>query len=444
MNAIDAASETPVEILIERAGAAVAARARQVLGGVYGRRVIVIAGPGNNGADGRVAGRRLAEAGMAVTIYRWDDAPAVLPPSDLVIDAAFGTGFRGEWTMPDTAGAPILAVDVPTGLDALTGNASPGTAAARATVTFAAAKPGHVLGAGPDLVGELDLVDIGLDLNRPDDGTDPIEIVEAADVAAWLPARSRTAHKWSHAVRVIAGSPGMDGAAWLACAAAQRAGAGIVVVSSPGHQVAAPLESVVRPLTPGNEGAEVLADLDRFHSLVIGPGLGRVGGDELVASIIRHASIPILVDGDGLNALATSGLGDILAQRRAPTVLTPHDGEYERLTGSRPSDDRIADLRRWSIQTGAVILLKGPTTVIADPSGRVRLVDHGDQALATAGSGDVLSGIIGALLARSLDPADAAAAGAWIHAEAGHRHGAAGLIASDLIDALPAALGGLV
>ena len=438
MRSIDAAAPEPVEILIDRAGAAVARSALRLMGGAYGRSVAVIAGPGNNGADGRVAADRLRERGVSVRIFDVEQCPAALNGFDLVIDAAFGTGFRGVWQSPSVDAAKVLAVDVPTGLDASTGAVAAGTFSADATVTFAAAKPGHVLGAGPDVVGALEVVDIGLHIGDP-----AIVIVDRSDVEAWVPSRSRTAHKWRDAVRIVAGSPGMTGAAYLASAAAQRTGAGMVTLSSPGIDANAPVEAVDRRLAASDWSDAVLADLHRFHALVVGPGLGRE--EHTVASVVRsvvESVVPVVVDGDGLFAMSWNDEGTpaFLSDREVATVLTPHDGEFGLLTGSRPGPDRIAAAERLVATCGCTVLLKGTTTVVAAPDTPTRLITNGDQRLATAGTGDVLAGIIGALLAKGVPAPEAAAAGAWIHAEAASLVGPSGLVASDLIGALPAVL----
>lgn len=438
MRSIDAAAPEPVEVLIERAGSAVARSALRLMGGGYGRSVAVIAGPGNNGADGRVAAERLRQRGVSVVVHDADRCPAELNGFDLVIDAAFGTGFRGAWQPPSIAAAAVLAVDVPTGLDASTGAVAPATLSADATVTFAATKPGHVLGAGPDVVGELEVVDIGLDVGVPE-----IAIVDRSDVEGWVPKRPRTAHKWRDAVRIVAGSPGMTGAAYLASAAAQRAGAGMVTLSSPGIDAAAPVEVIDRRLPPSDWADAVLADLHRFHAMVVGPGLGRE--EHTVASVVRSvvdSVVPVVVDGDGLFAMSWNDEGTpaFLSEREVPTVLTPHDGEFGLLTGSRPGSDRIAAAERLVTMCGCAVLLKGATTVVAAPGVATRLVTNGDQRLATAGTGDVLAGIIGALLAKGVTAPEAAAAGAWIHAEAALLAGRSGVVANDLIAELPAVL----
>ncbi|HEY6416501.1 MAG TPA: NAD(P)H-hydrate epimerase, partial [Acidimicrobiales bacterium] len=220
MAAVDAAATEPVEVLIGRAGAALAREALAMLGGAYGRRVVVVAGKGNNGNDGRDAARRLQRRGIRVHVISAHDAPPVLPACDLVIDAAYGTGFRGEYAAPDPGGAPVLAVDIPSGVAGLTGRAAGRPVAATRTVTFAALKPGLVFHPGRALAGAVTVADIGLDVSGARVG-----VVEAADVARWIPARPPDAHKWRAAVMLAAGSPGMTGAAHLAARSAYRAGA---------------------------------------------------------------------------------------------------------------------------------------------------------------------------------------------------------------------------
>ena len=244
MNEIDAAAPEPVDVLVGRAGAAVAWAVRRRLGGTYGRTVNVIAGKGNNGADGRVAGELLASAGVAVRVFEAAACPESLPPADLVIDAAYGTGFRGQWVAPSVGDADVVAVDIPSGVDGLTGVASPGTLAAVETVTFAAMKPGLLVNDGKRLAGKVTVADIGLDVSAA-----RAHVVEPADVAGWWRPRPVDAHKWTRAVRVVAGSPGMTGAASLAATAAMRAGAGIVWLSIPGeaHPRAELIEVVGKP-----------------------------------------------------------------------------------------------------------------------------------------------------------------------------------------------------
>ncbi len=443
MRDIDAAAAASgaltVETLIERAGSAVAWAALRMLGGAYGRRVVVIAGPGNNGADGRAAARRLTARGVQVRLFAANDCPAVLPACDLVIDAAYGTGFHGLWNAPDPGGAQVLAVDIPSGVDGLTGVAGPGVMQADHTVTFAALKPGLLFEPGSGLAGSVEVADIGLPCEHV-----RVHLVQQADVAGWWRPREANSHKWSASTRVIAGSPGMTGAAYLVATGAQRSGAGMVHLSVPGALASSGDHEYVQQLLPAAGWAsEVVASLDRFQSLIIGPGLGR--NEATVAAlreVVRRSPIPTVVDGDGLFALAWSneGVAPVLRSREASTVLTPHDGEFALLAGAKVGVDRIMETRLLAFELGVVVLLKGPATVIADPDGRVLIVTAGDDRLATAGTGDVLSGIIGALLAQGLDACEAAAAGAWIHGRAGRLGSRRGLLAGDLLALIPLVL----
>ena len=446
MREIDAAAPEPVEELIDRAGRATARAAVDMLGGAYGRVVNVLAGGGNNGNDGRVAGAYLERRGVKVRVIDAAMRPPKLPPCDLVIDAAYGTGFRGEWIAPEIESPDgqrpmVLAVDIPSGVNALTGDAGEGVLPADRTMTFQALKPGLVFGAGRELRGEIDVADIGLDVSSATQ-----HLVEGSDVSAWWRVRSSDAHKWNGAVRVVAGSPGMLGAGRLCAEAAARSGAGLVALSSPGVDPGARSEIIQRPIPAADFHSEVFGDLDRFAALVVGPGLGR---DEATITsaraLIADATIPVVIDGDGIFAAAWSadGAAPLLRPRGRPTVITPHDGEFALLAGHTPGADRVAAVRALAVDLDVVVLLKGPATVIATPRGEVLVVDHGDERLATAGSGDVLSGMIGALLGGGVAPERASAAAAWLHADAARRGPRQGLLAGDIVDLIPLALGAL-
>jgi len=434
-----------VDALIERAGWAVAREARRIMGGVYGRRVVVVAGKGNNGADGRVAARLLKRAGVHVIEFAAESMPEEMPSADLLIDAAYGTGFRGHWS-PPRASCPVLAVDVPSGLDGLTGCAHGEPWPAVATVTFASWKPGLLVADGPRLSGRVVVADIGLDVETAERRS--VQVVEASDVASWIEPRSIDAHKWRSGVFVLAGGPGMVGAAGLASLGALRCGAGMVHLAIPGttSERAVPTEVVRRSLPLLGWAGDVESMVaERFRAIVIGPGLGRETSTmREVVSLIANTALPAVIDGDGLWALGEGESATrALASRRAATVVTPHDGEFARLNGDLPSPDRIENVRSWAARARTVCLLKGPRTIVAAPDGRVGITTNADARLATAGTGDVLSGLVGALLARGIEPFRAALAGAWIHAEAamhGSRHG---LIAGDLPDLVPTALDAL-
>ncbi len=259
-----------------------------MLGGTYGRRVVVVAGKGNNGNDGREAARRLRQRGMAVEVLDAADRPESIALCDLVIDAAYGTGFRGGYRAPAVApGQKVLAVDIPSGVSGLTGQVPTGGAyrvlRADRTVTFAALKPGLLLQPGASYCGVVEVADIGLDVSSASSW-----LVEADDVRAWLPERDPVDHKWKTAVWVVAGSPGMDGAAALVAAGAQRAGAGYVRLSMPGGGVEAPhvpVEVVRTPLPPAGWADQMIGALDPFAAVVVGNGLGV--GDETKAQVRR-------------------------------------------------------------------------------------------------------------------------------------------------------------
>lgn len=434
----DTAFEGDLYAVMERAGFAVANRAA-AWGAGYGTRVAVLAGAGNNGGDGYCAARYLSRRGAAVKVYAlaapttaeaeaaeraWRAAGgAVAPigspaPADLIIDAVFGVGFHGE--LPPAVGAwsahvaPKLAVDVPSGLDGTTGVAAAGTMAAVSTVALSNYKTGHFLADGPELCGELALADLGLPEAEPS-----LLLCEEAD--APRPARPRSAHKWSvGSVAVIGGSEGMAGAAILAATAALRFGAGAVAAFVP-RSLAAELDAAHPEIMTHGIGSgatfhgvdprEIAAAAARFDVLIVGPGLGRDVG-ECVAGLLAATEQPIVLDADGLNAISV----DDLAARPAGTVLTPHAGEFRRLTGLTAGFAAAADTART---TGATVLLKGPATIVASGEETPWLVTSGGKELATVGTGDVLAGMIAGLWARGLDGPTAARSAAYWHGEAG-------------------------
>lgn len=434
MRAADEAAPVGVDVLVRRAGRAVANEAVKMLGGAYGRRVVVVAGKGNNGSDGRAAAALLTRWGAGVTVV---DPGSALEGADLVIDAAYGTGFRGEYKAPDPHGAPVLAVDIPSGVDGDTGAAGADSVRAAATVTMAALKPGLLLGEGPERAGRVVVADIGLPV-----GETATHLVGDED-REWIPTRRGDGNKWDRAVWIVAGSPGMRGASRLCTRAAQRAGAGMCRVGSPGVDASEqPAAEAVGVTLPAEGWHQVVLDqLERFHGLVVGPGLGRSPSVQAsVRALVGGARIATLVDADGLTALGTAEDVAAVVRRRegaAAVVLTPHDGEFGRIAGERPGPDRIAAARDLAARTGAVVLLKGSTTVVAAPDGTTLLAAAGDARLATAGTGDVLSGVIGALLCAGVDGLRAAALGAHVHGRAAQRGHAVGLVASDIPDLLP-------
>ncbi len=443
MAEFDRAAAAPLERLIERAGWGVALAARRFLGGAYGKRVLVVVGPGSNGADGRVAATLLGRWGARTGLVDARDLPRRLPPSDLVIDAGFGTGFRDRFDGPDTGGAPVIAVDLPSGVDGLTGAAHGDVWPAEETVTFAAYKPGLLLSPGRELAGRIRLVDVGVSAQSPDC------LVVDADVEQSWPRRATEAHKWAAATWLVGGSreagQDMSGALSLTATGALRAGASYVRLSAPGSadSPSAPAEAVRFPL--GRDwGREVLLDQRRFGCLVIGPGLALNEANRRgVAAAIEGWDGPLVLDAGALDGLDDQR--ELLRHRRVPAVLTPHEGEFRRLGGG-DLVDRVAATRQLAQRLGAVVLLKGPTTLVCHPNGTVRYVTSGTQRLATAGSGDVLAGVIGAVLAQGLSPFEGAALAAHVHGRAATLGREVGLVAGDLADGvsrwLSATLGG--
>lgn len=437
MRRIDAETTADIDRLMDAAGNGIALSAAG-MGIGYGSVVHVIAGSGNNGGDGYVAARYLVRRGATVTVHQVGvpaaGTPAyravlsatstgvtvreIGPPEqcDLVIDAFVGTGFRGE--LPPEVEAwthtldPVLAVDVPSGIDGDTGHAAGAVFRAGRTATFHRYKTGHFLGEGPDLCGDIDLYDIGLDGGEPE-----MYLMTGADAA--VPRRQRTTHKWSAgAVATIGGVPGLTGAALFAARGAIAAGCGASVLfttaaTSSAYAAAAPdIPQMQASETTSwrNHASEVLSLLGRFDVLVMGPGLEPVAS-EFVEHILDGFGGAIVLDAGGLNALARL---DVLKRRNAPTVLTPHGGEFKRLAGADP--DAVS--ARWlANETGATLLLKGNPTLVA--SDRVVIVDTGGPELATIGTGDVLAGMIAAFIAGGIDVPAAAASAAYIHGVAG-------------------------
>ncbi|MHB1710194.1 MAG: NAD(P)H-hydrate dehydratase [Acidimicrobiales bacterium] len=438
----DAQESTPLGVLVERAGHAVACAAIEMLGGAYGRRVTVVAGKGNNGADGRVAADKLRQRGAKVEVIDSEPGidseptPSGVFPADLVIDAAYGTGFRGEYRAPVfPSGVPVLAVDIPSGVSGDTGEGSGRPVRADRTVTFGAFKPGLLQSDGVTLAGRVTVADIGIPVRGA-----LAHLMEDRDIADLVPPRRRDDNKWSSSVIVVAGSPGMTGAAALCARAAYRSGSGMICLGVPGADVAdTPATEAVGVSLPHSGWAdEVLALSERCSAMVVGPGLGR---DPLTGAEVRRLAcaspIPVLVDADGLYAFGRLD-GAHPLRTEGTVVLTPHDGEYERLMGSTPGPDRIQAARRLARAAAdagivnAVALVKGSTTTVADQSGRVLVSTAGSTRLATAGTGDVLSGVITALMARGVAPLEAAALGAHVHGRAASRGPSQGLVAGDL------------
>jgi hydroxyethylthiazole kinase-like uncharacterized protein yjeF len=479
--------------LMERAGAGVTRIVERL---APDGAVSVVCGKGNNGGDGLVVARLLREAGRGVTVvcaapldeFVGDarvnlerlpgEAPLeltedrersewALTEATVIVDALLGTGFQGEprgaageaIEAVNAARAPVVSVDVPSGVDSSTGVASGAAVRAAVTVTFHAGKPGLWIAPGKAHAGEVRTIDIGIPRGSPDETT--IGLIEPS-VLGLLPRRKAASTKFiSGHVLIAGGSRGLTGAPRMAAEAAMRAGAGYVTAFVPASlqpilATAGPPELMTHGL-PDEDGGltadgvqDVLEASKRGGALALGPGLGRGDGAvQFARELAREAKVALVLDADGLNAHA-GRLGE-LSVRSTPTVLTPHTGELGRLleVGSEEIErERLRHVRAAAEQARAVVVLKGDDTLIADPSGRVAVSPGGAPALATAGTGDVLTGVIAALLSAGLDPFSAAAAGVSLHAEAGReaarRQGAAeGVVASDVIAALPAARGGV-
>jgi NAD(P)H-hydrate epimerase len=429
--------------------------------------VHILCGKGNNGGDGLVAARRLGGTGFEVETLELeqgvpDDLDGWLDGAGVVVDAIFGTGFSGAPRGPAAAaieainrcGAPVVACDIASGVDASSGEVDATAVEADLTVSFHAAKIGHRVAPGKWHTGELQVVPIGIPAGAP-----PVPAagtIEAA-VLGLLPARGPRSTKFSSGQVVIAGgSRGLTGAVQMSSLAAIRAGAGYATVAVP-----ADLEpifesgqpEVMSAGCPGGDGCLAPASLklllktfERAAAGVLGPGMGRDPGSiELARDAAVAIEAPLVLDADGLNAFA--GQANRLAERKAPTILTPHAGELGRLLG-RSSEEigakRLAAAREAARETAAVVVLKGDDTIVTDGE-RIAVNALSAPALATAGTGDVLSGITAAMLARGLEPFAAACAAVLAHARAGceaaRRIGAAeSVIASDVIEAVPVGL----
>jgi NAD(P)H-hydrate epimerase len=471
----------PGATLMDQAGAAVARVVRERYPAP--RRIAVLCGKGNNGGDGFAAARHLRDrqpevflvgrredvmgdaglhlermeaAGLALVEVpdeaAWREARAQVGHAGLVIDALFGTGLRegarglvgrvieevARWVT-----APIVAVDIASGLSSDAGEVPGPALRADVTVTFAAPKHGHVLPPACDRTGELIVADIGIAVEPTSLG-----LIQPSDAARAYPPRRPDAHKgdFGH-VLAVAGSAGKSGAAVLCGTAALRAGAGLVTVATPAEVqpvvAAARAELMTEPL-PADRLARSLEIASRADAVVLGPGLGP-GAASLARGLAEGVAGPLVIDADGLNALVPAAAHAWRGAR--PTVLTPHPGEMGRLLGRTTAEvqaDRLAAARALAEATGAVVVLKGQRTVVARPDGFAAVNPTGNPGLAKGGTGDVLAGIVGALLARGCDAWTAAVAAVFVHGRAGDlaaaRTGVEALLAGDVVDALGEAI----
>lgn len=488
----------PGPALMESAGNEVARKVELLLGSVSGKRVCIFAGRGNNGGDGFVVARRLQNKGAKVNLFLlgtkeavagdariyldvlgktdieiveltaqrdWDKAGLAAAFADCLVDALVGTGFHGEAggllaeaiAMINNAGKPVVAVDIPSGIDADNGQIRGMAVRASHTVTFALPKPGLLFQPGASLAGEVTVADIGIPAALLTDSAIRQNLITAADVRKVLPLRQPWVHKGTCGkVLVVAGSQGFTGAAALSSMAAVRSGAGLVtlaVAASLQPVMAGKLTEVMTRSLPesawGSLGIDAIPYIQKLAAecdvLAVGPGLGREAETaEMVREAVKTARCPLVLDADALNALV--GYTDLLLEPEALAVLTPHPGELSRLTGlavETINADRLAVARQAATDWGSIVVLKGPATVVAFPDGEVFINSTGNAGMATGGTGDVLTGVIAALIAQGLSSHDAAVAGVYIHGLAGDIAAGSGMIgmsAGDLLQAIPAAI----
>ena len=475
--------------LMERAGRGLAALVERLAGA---GTVAVVCGKGNNGGDGYVAARLLRERGREVVVLalapvgelRGDArtnadrlpgpppepfAGARLAGAAVAVDALLGTGATGEPHGPAREAitalraleAPVVAADVPSGVDASTGEVAGQAVCAAATATFVAAKPGLWIAPGKAHAGAVEVIDLGLPPGAP--VPDPeVALLRDAPLLASLPTREARGTKFTSGhVLVAGGSAGLTGAPVLTALGAARAGAGYVTacVPAPAQPIlATKLTEVMTRGLPDEQGAHTADGADevlgiaarRGGAIALGPGLGRADGAVAFARrLAAEAEVALVVDADGLNAHV--GRLEDLAARRGPTVLTPHSGELGRLLetdGDEVDAHRLTSVRAAARRSGAIVVLKGDDTLVAEPGGLVAVSPGATPALATAGTGDVLTGVVAALLARDVEPFRAACAAVRLHALAGGRAaarlGVDGVMAGDVVDALPEARRGVV
>ena len=505
IQALESASErlgVSTDTLMENAGLACARWIREHLGGAAGRRILILIGPGNNGADGLVIGRHLRRWGADVCCYVVRGRPGhdpkmadALAHDVMVVDAEGDTGLaqldqwidRSECVVDSILGAgryrplsgvvsdvaarvnnrrghgsvaSVIAVDLPTGVDPDSGAADAGAIVADSTLALCFPKFGIANFPGAGYAGQIHVLDVGLHPQAAADADLPVEWMTPATAADLLPARPLDSHKGTYGhLLIVAGSRNFVGAAALAAQGAHRAGAGLVTLATPESVypvVAAKLtETIHLPLPEDADGRvdvsaadAILERLTNYSALAVGCGMGWSDGataflDRLLLSAEHPPTLPVVIDADGLNNLSRC---DAWRQRlKAPAVLTPHPGEMATLTGqstSRIQSARLDAATQWAAQWGHTVLLKGAHSVVARPDGGTRILPFANPALAAGGTGDVLTGITGGLLAQGLSGYDAASLGGFLHGTAGEqvrqRRGTAGVVASDLLDRIPA------
>ena len=489
----------PSLILMENAGLQATEVVQEILGSVVGKNVVILAGKGNNGGDGFVVARHLLNAGANVDTFIMGNPGEFTPDSrtnfdilsrmtssiyplyqeeqlnklmlgllgtDLIVDAIYGIGFKGSLgeldakivRMINWTRVPVVAVDIPSGVEADTGKVNGEAIRATHTVTYALPKIGLVLEPGKDYVGTLSVADISIPRPLLEDPELKTNLIGEAMVRPFLRPRKPESHKGTYGhVLVVGGSQGMTGAAIMTAGTSLRSGAGLVTAALPESILpvaeGAMVEVMTRALPETGQATIALEALPTIENLMgtasvcaIGPGMSQYPeAHAIIRFVLERAGIPVVIDADGLNALA-SDIG-ILRNRQIPVVLTPHPGEMARLTGMSVEEiqaNRIAVARSAALDWGVTVVLKGNKTVVANAHGEVYVNITGNPGMATAGSGDVLCGIIAGLVAQGLRPADAACVGVYLHGLSGdaaaHMKGERGIIAGDLINCLPAVM----
>lgn len=489
----------PSIILMENAGLRTLEVIEEILGETKNRMIVILAGKGNNGGDGLVIARHLINSGAVVETYLTGEVEELTQDSrinyeillkmgvrifplssekdldllmlslmnaDLIVDALYGIGFKGSLNQFDSrlvkmvnwCRAPVVAVDIPSGVEADTGRVNGEAIKASHTVTFALPKIGLVLEPGKEYVGTLSVADISIPAVLLEDKTIKTNLISEAMLGALIKPRSANSHKgtYGHAL-LVGGSPGMVGAVMMSSQAALRTGAGLVTAAVPESLTAVVdsslMEVMTAPLAQTGQSAIALEALPAIENLLgtvsvcaVGPGMSRYPeAGAIIRHILERSGVPLVIDADGLNALENDAA--ILKNRQVPIVLTPHPGEMARLTGKTIEEiqsHRLEIAQTFAEEWGVTLVLKGNKTIIANPSGEVYINISGNPGMATAGSGDVLTGIITGLIAQGLKPQDAAFAGVYLHGLAGDLaaqiKGELGLIAGDLISCIPEVL----
>ncbi len=490
----------PSLLLMENAALAVLDAAKEILGELKGKKVVILAGKGNNGGDGLALGRHLVNRGVEIKVFlcgRSDEMKSdcltnfqllrglgatvfqvtgetelrafklALLTCDLAVDALYGTGFRGA--LPpvqesyvralNESAKPVLAIDIPSGLEADTGRVYREAVLADVTVTFGLPKLGHFLGMGPECVGEIKVDKISIPESILDDQNVNTHVLTAEQVAEYIPPRIASGHKGTHGkCLLVGGSPGMTGALVLAARAALRSGAGLAQMAT-GASLAPFVDSMLPEATTLGLNEikagvldpraleQVQEGISKAKAVSFGPGMGQgVEVAEYLAGVIERCPKPLVIDADGLNALALDL--KMLARAQGPIILTPHPGEMARLTGLKLEEvlnNRLDLALEKAVEWKVILVLKGPSTIVVAPDGRAFLNPTGNPVLGSGGTGDVLTGCITGLLAQGVPPLEAACLGVYAHGLAGDilakEMGQRGALAGEVADTLPKALG---